>query len=68
VKALVIFACVGRLTCQAQLKQAIHPFCLTDVRWISMGWVKRLACKLVDYAGWVSSPPPDLYLLTYEQS
>ena len=59
-----VYRCVGRLTCQAQLKQSIIHFVSRRAMDID-GLGEKIVEQLVD-AGLVSSPA-DLYLLTYEQ-
>ncbi|WP_394241957.1 NAD-dependent DNA ligase LigA [Halopseudomonas laoshanensis] len=59
-----VYRCVGRLTCQAQLKQAIIHFVSRRALDID-GLGEKIVEQLVD-TGLVSSPA-DLYLLTYEQ-
>jgi len=59
-----IYRCVGRLACQAQLKQAIIHFVSRRAMDID-GLGDRIVEQLVD-AGLVSSPA-DLYSLTFEQ-
>ncbi|MFN3582188.1 MAG: NAD-dependent DNA ligase LigA, partial [Pseudomonas sp.] len=59
-----VYRCVGRLTCQAQLKQAIIHFVSRRALDID-GLGEKSVEQLVD-TGLVGSPA-DLYLLTYEQ-
>ncbi|MGK9064029.1 NAD-dependent DNA ligase LigA [Stutzerimonas chloritidismutans] len=59
-----IYRCVGRLACQAQLKQAIIHFVSRRAMDID-GLGDKIVEQLVD-TGLVSSPA-DLYSLTYEQ-
>src|SRR3989344_3452548 len=59
-----IYRCVGRLACQAQLKQAIIHFVSRRAMDID-GLGDKIVEQLVD-RGFVSSPA-DLYCLTYEQ-
>ena len=59
-----VYRCVGRLTCQAQLKQSIIHFVSRRAMDID-GLGEKIVEQLVD-TGLVSSPA-DLYLLTYEQ-
>ncbi|SFM14178.1 NAD-dependent DNA ligase LigA [Halopseudomonas yangmingensis] len=59
-----VYRCVGRLTCQAQLKQSIIHFVSRRAMDID-GLGEKIVEQLVD-AGLVSSPA-DLYLLAYEQ-
>ncbi|UVO19821.1 NAD-dependent DNA ligase LigA [Stutzerimonas stutzeri] len=59
-----IYRCVGRLACQAQLKQAIIHFVSRRAMDID-GLGDKIVEQLVD-RGLVSSPA-DLYCLTYEQ-
>lgn len=59
-----IYRCVGRLACQAQLKQAIIHFVSRRAMDID-GLGDKIVEQLVD-TGLVSSPA-DLYCLTYEQ-
>jgi DNA ligase (NAD+) len=59
-----VYRCVGRLTCQAQLKQAIIHFVSRRALDID-GLGEKIVEQLVD-TGLVGSPA-DLYLLTYEQ-
>ncbi|GAB3468575.1 NAD-dependent DNA ligase LigA [Azotobacter salinestris] len=59
-----IYRCVGRLACQAQLKQAIVHFVSRRAMDID-GLGERIAEQLVD-TGLVKSPA-DLYTLTFEQ-
>ncbi|WKN20164.1 NAD-dependent DNA ligase LigA [Azotobacter vinelandii] len=59
-----IYRCVGRLACQAQLKQAIVHFVSRRAMDID-GLGERIVEQLVD-TGLVKSPA-DLYILTFEQ-
>jgi len=59
-----VYRCVGRLTCQAQLKQAIIHFVSRRALDID-GLGEKIVEQLVD-TGLVSSPA-DLYLLIYQQ-
>lgn len=59
-----IYRCVGRLSCQAQLRQAIIHFVSRRAMDID-GLGERIVEQLVD-AGLVQSPA-DLYTLTFEQ-
>ncbi|MFC0711135.1 NAD-dependent DNA ligase LigA [Azorhizophilus paspali] len=59
-----IYRCVGRLACQAQLKQAIVHFVSRRAMDID-GLGERIVEQLVD-TGLVESPA-DLYILTFEQ-
>jgi len=59
-----IYRCIGRLSCQAQLKQAIIHFVSRRAMDID-GLGDRIVEQLVD-TGLVASPA-DLYTLTYEQ-
>jgi len=59
-----VYRCVGRLSCQAQLKQAIIHFVSRRALDID-GLGEKIVEQLVD-TGLVGSPA-DLYLLTYEQ-
>lgn len=59
-----VYRCVGRLTCAAQLKQAIIHFVSRRALDID-GLGEKIVEQLVD-TGLVRSPA-DLYLLTYEQ-
>ena len=59
-----VYRCIGRLACQAQLKQAIIHFVSRRAMDID-GLGERIVDQLVDI-GYVESPA-DLYRLTYEQ-
>lgn len=59
-----VYRCVGRMICQAQLKQAINHFVSRRAMDID-GLGEKIIEQLVD-AGHVTSPA-DLYALTYEQ-
>ncbi|UAW99404.1 NAD-dependent DNA ligase LigA [Halopseudomonas nanhaiensis] len=59
-----VYRCIGRLACQAQLKQAIIHFVSRRAMDID-GLGERIVEQLVDI-GYVESPA-DLYRLTYEQ-
>ncbi|TVP89529.1 MAG: NAD-dependent DNA ligase LigA [Pseudomonadaceae bacterium] len=59
-----VYRCVGRLTCQAQLKQSIIHFVSRRALDID-GLGEKIVEQLVD-AGLVTSPA-DLFALTYEQ-
>lgn len=59
-----VYRCIGRLACQAQLKQAIIHFVSRRAMDID-GLGERIVEQLVDI-GYVQSPA-DLYTLTYEQ-
>lgn len=59
-----VYRCVGRLTCQAQLKQSIIHFVSRRALDID-GLGEKIVEQLVD-TGLVSSPA-DLFILTYEQ-
>lgn len=59
-----VYRCVGRLACQAQLKQAIIHFASRRAMDID-GLGDRIVEQLVDRA--LVKSPADLYTLTYEQ-